>query len=75
MRAATIAVLLALAGQAHAEGGDRDPECDSRAELAERIMRHRQDSDDLESTWRMASLIRNVALSRFAQGLVQAAYG
>jgi hypothetical protein len=76
MRAATIALLLvlALAGRAHAGEQDRQEKCISQAELAERIMRHRQDTNDLESSWRMAGLIRNIELSRIAQGLVQAAY-
>jgi hypothetical protein len=76
MRAATIALLLvlALAGRAHAAEQERQAICESQAELAERIMRHRQDTNDLEGTWRMAALIRNIELSRIAQGFVQAAY-
>ena len=76
MRDAMMVVLLsfALAGTAYADAKDWHAECRSQAELAGRIMRHRQDTNDLEGTWRMAGLIRNLERSRIAQGLVQAAY-
>lgn len=48
--------------------------CEAQAGVAERVMRHRQDTNDLESTWRMAGLIRNPELSRVAQRLVPKAY-
>lgn len=37
-------------------------------------MRHRQDTDDLESTWRIAANLRDPQLSRFGQRLVYEAY-
>jgi len=71
-----VAVVLALtlAGGAAADITDPAPGCDVHAELAERVMRHRQQTDDLEGTWRMAGLIRNPSRSRVAQGFVQEAY-
>lgn len=65
---------LALSGGAAADIPDPAPDCDVHAELAERVMRHRQQTNDLEGTWRLAGLIRNPAMSRIAQGFVQEAY-
>ena len=48
--------------------------CDVHAELAERIMRHRQEANDLEATWRMAGLIRDPELSSVALRLSFEAY-
>ena len=74
-RCAVVAlVALALAGQARAGTGDDEARCTGRAQLAERIMRHRQDTNDLEATWRIAGEIRDPPLSRFAQALVFEAY-
>jgi hypothetical protein len=65
---------LALSGGARADIPDPGPDCEVHAELAERVMRHRQQTNDLEGTWRLAGLIRNPAMSRIAQGFVQEAY-
>lgn len=67
-------VALALAGEARAGADDDEARCLERAQLAERIMRHRQDTDDLEATWRIAGDIRDPPQSRFAQALVFEAY-
>jgi hypothetical protein len=72
--AVAAAVAIAASDRPSAGEDERAARCESRAQLAERIMRHRQDADDLEATWRMASLIRDPAQSRLAQSLVQAAY-
>lgn len=76
MQSTLMVVLLSLVltGRADADDQDRHAICASQAQVAERIMRHRQDTNDLEGTWRMAGLIRSIELSRIAQGLVQAAY-
>jgi len=37
-------------------------------------MRHRQETNDLEGTWRMAAIIRNPELSSVAQALAHEAY-
>jgi|GEM_PF-3814379 len=68
------AVALALAGNACAGEQAGDAKCDAYAQLAERLMRHRQETNDLEGTWRMAGLIRNPELSRVAQALAHEAY-
>lgn len=76
IRAAVLALACALAGQAAAgeEGMQTLPSCEAHAGIAERIMRHRQEANDLESTWRMAWLIRDPGLSQVAQRLVSEAY-
>jgi hypothetical protein len=68
------AAALALAGNACAEDDALDTKCDAYAELAERFMRHRQETNDLEGTWRMAAIIRNPELSSIAQALAHEAY-
>jgi hypothetical protein len=68
------AVALALAGNACAGEEAGDAKCDAYAQLAERLMRHRQETNDLEGTWRMAGLVRNPELSRVAQALAHEAY-
>lgn len=65
---------MVLAQPAAADEAGGRPSCDVQAEVAERVMRHRQQFNDLESTWRMAGLIRNLELSRVAQRLVAEAY-
>jgi hypothetical protein len=67
-------VALGLASEAGAGMGDDDTRCADRAQLAERIMRHRQDTNDLEATWRIAGDIRDPQLSRLGQALVFEAY-
>lgn len=67
-------VALVLAGEARAGMGDDETRCAERAQLAERIMRHRQDTNDLEATWRIAGDIRDPRLSRLGQALVFEAY-
>jgi hypothetical protein len=49
-------------------------QCQARGELAERLMRHRQEANDLESTWRGTTQIRDPALAQVAQRLVHDAY-
>jgi hypothetical protein len=70
------ALVLASVPVAHAESGEPESvqACEAHAQMAERVMRHRQETNDLESTWRMAGLIRNPELSRVAQRLVPKAY-
>ena len=68
------AFALALAGSACAGEHAGDAQCDAYAQLAERLMRHRQETNDLEGTWRMAGLVRNPELSRVAQALAHEAY-
>jgi hypothetical protein len=66
--------MLALGRPAWAGAGDLPEKCDARAQLAERIMWHRQRMNDLEATWRIASIVRDQELSRFGQRLVYEAY-
>jgi hypothetical protein len=65
---------LALACQAGAEEHERLEKCEPRVQLAERIMWHRQKMNDLEATWRIASIVRDQELSRIGQVLVYEAY-
>jgi hypothetical protein len=78
LRPTMLTVALALgwmpAGQAAADEPESLARCEAHAGVAERVMRHRQETNDLESTWRMAGLIRNPQLSRVAQRLVPEAY-
>lgn len=67
-------VALVHAGEARAGMGDDEARCAARAQLAERVMRHRQDTNDLEATWRIAGDIRDPELSRLGQALVFEAY-
>lgn len=53
---------------------ERRAQCQTRGELAERLMRHRQETNDLESTWRGTIQIRDPALAQAAQRLVLDAY-
>jgi hypothetical protein len=48
--------------------------CEVHAALAERVMRHRQEANDLEATWRLAGLIRDPELSSVALRLSFEAY-
>ena len=59
---------------AWAETEEPRARCEVQAELAERIMRHRQEANDLEATWRMAGLIRDPELSSVALRLSFEAY-
>ena len=69
-----VTVALAFAGQPRAGTDEHQAQCASLAQLAERIMRHRQETNDLEATWRMATLIRNAEISRAAQAYAHDAY-
>jgi hypothetical protein len=68
------AAALAFAAEPRAATDESQAQCAARAQLAERIMRHRQETDDLEATWRIATIIRNAELSRAAQGYAHDAY-